>query len=341
MDFVFGRDNLALTVFVPWDCHNHCSFCTSKDSYRVNEPSLQNVKYQMRRFFQFYDFPVKVVVFTGGEPMMNIPALAELIDLVPKDKRIFINTTFIKATKGEFLDLVDKGRISGVNISRHGETYEEDCKMMCGIADDEEILDINCSVRINCVLKGQCIGVLVERWRDKGVTLNLREDYTLVVPRELHDPYRPVPMELFDIGYHFWKHTQCRVCDTTYFEPEDLELPTVMYHKGLQDSSILEGDVLEINDLIIDQTGALRYDWRHTDLETLGALLAEHFLPCPEFAIGHRLNIEKDDLDSQAKKKGLITGCGGYIARSEYQGCGGGKTNILGHGSPRGCGGGC
>lgn len=323
MDFVFGRDNLALTVFVPWDCHNHCGFCTSKDSYRVNEPSLQNVKYQMRRFFQLYKFPVKDVVFTGGEPMMNIPALAELIDLVPKDKRIFINTTFIKATKGEFLDLVDKGRISGVNISRHGETFEDDCKMMCGIADDEEILDINCPVRINCVLKGQCIGVLVERWRDKGVTLNLREDYTLLVPRELHDPYRPVPMELLGIGYHFWKHTQCRVCDTTYFKPEDQELPTAMYHKGMQDSSILEGDVLEINDLIIDQTGALRYDWRQRDLETLEKLLAKHFVPS---ACIRAENFRPSAMSS---------------ARSEYQGCGGGLTNILGHGSPRGCGGGC
>lgn len=341
MDFVFGRDNLALTVFVPWDCHNHCRFCTSKDSYRVNEPSLQNVKYQMRRFFQLYNFPVKDVVFTGGEPMMNIPALAELIDLVPKDKRIFINTTFIKATKDEFLDLVARGRIRGVNISRHGETFEKDQEMMCDIAEDEEIDAIGCPVRINCVLKGQSIRKLVDRWKNKAVTLNLREDYTLMILDELHDPYQRVPLELLGIGYHFWDHTQCRVCDTTYFEPEYPELPAVMYHKGLQDSSILEGDVLEINDLIIDQMGALRYDWRQRDLETLEALLARHFLPWPELAIGHRLNAGKDDAVSQAKEKGMITGCGGYIARSEYQGCGGGLTNILGHGSTRGCGGGC
>lgn len=279
MDFVFGRDNLALTVFVPWDCNNNCEFCTSKESYRINEPSFKNVRYQIDRFFRYYDFPVKDVVFTGGEPMMNISMLAELIGLVPKDKRIFINTTFIRGTKGEFLDLIDQGRISGVNISRHGETFEDDRKMMCDIADDEEILDINCETRINCVRKHQNIKKLIDRWRDKSATINIREDYTIMIPEVLHNPYQYVPLSLLDLGYHFWKHTQCRVCDTTYFKPEYPELPIVMYHKGLKDSSILEGGVLEINDLIIDQTGALRYDWEKRDLEMMEGILTKYHAP--------------------------------------------------------------
>lgn len=28
---VVGRDDLSMTVFVPWDCGKACSFCTSKE----------------------------------------------------------------------------------------------------------------------------------------------------------------------------------------------------------------------------------------------------------------------------------------------------------------------
>ena len=39
-----GRGNLAVTVFVPYDCPNHCPFCTSKDDYKdTTEFSLDNI----------------------------------------------------------------------------------------------------------------------------------------------------------------------------------------------------------------------------------------------------------------------------------------------------------
>ena len=31
--YVSGRENLACTIFVPWDCSNNCPFCTSKEMY--------------------------------------------------------------------------------------------------------------------------------------------------------------------------------------------------------------------------------------------------------------------------------------------------------------------
>ena len=30
MEYVAGRNNLACTIFVPFDCDNNCPFCTSK-----------------------------------------------------------------------------------------------------------------------------------------------------------------------------------------------------------------------------------------------------------------------------------------------------------------------
>ena len=34
MEYVAGRNNLACTIFVPYDCDNNCPFCTSKWMYR-------------------------------------------------------------------------------------------------------------------------------------------------------------------------------------------------------------------------------------------------------------------------------------------------------------------
>ena len=43
MNFTIGRDNLALTVFVPWDCGNNCFFCTSKQKYAAYKADLKNL----------------------------------------------------------------------------------------------------------------------------------------------------------------------------------------------------------------------------------------------------------------------------------------------------------
>ena len=43
MRYIKGRSNLSCTIFVPWDCNNHCKFCTSKQMYRqINKNNLKN-----------------------------------------------------------------------------------------------------------------------------------------------------------------------------------------------------------------------------------------------------------------------------------------------------------
>lgn len=275
MNFIFGRENLALTIFVPFDCYNNCPFCTSKKTYKTNPPSVSLVKSSVQSFFDDYAFPIKDVVFTGGEPMANIHILSELLDLVPSKYNIYINTTFTNKNLDEFIDLVNKiDKIKGVNISRHSETYDSDCAVFHDIADDSMIKRIKKPVKINCVVGKQVIEQVVFRWENKNVELCFREDYTTMQDDEyhLHDPYGIIPIELLRIGYHFHSHSQCNVCDTTRFVKDG---NIVSFHKGKQHSSILHGDNLEINDLIINQEGDFDYDWdsNYTDKLATYALL--------------------------------------------------------------------
>lgn len=329
MSFVFGRENLALTIFVPFDCHNNCAFCTSKQTYKTDPPNVELVKAGVRSFFKDYRFPIKDVVFTGGEPMADIDILFELIDMIPSKYNVYINTTFTNKNLDDFVDLVNHcKKIKGVNISRHSETYEDDCRIFCNIAPDESIKRITKPVRINCVVGEQDIERVVSRWAYTGVELCFREDYTKFQNDEnhLHDPYGEVPIKLLQMGYQFHSHVQCNVCDTTRFIKEG---NIVSFHKGKHHSSILRQYELEINDLIIKQSGQFAYDWGEcsfiTTLELLKKFenkkLIDRMSPCPSAYT----------YDSPVHSGG----CGGRSESYTYGGCGGGGRSP----SSSGCGG--
>ena len=275
MLFSFGRENLALTVFVPYDCRNKCPFCSSKETYRTHRPSMDNVKYQLKRVLTEFDYPIKDVVFTGGEPMADVKGLKELIDLVPSQYNIYINTTFTNRNIDEFVGFVNEcSKIKGINISRHSETYEQECALLCDIATDDKIAMIQKPVRINCVVKNQDISKVIERWNGTGVHLYFRKDFNIEQDfTELHNPYDELTMKLIADGFAFKSHTKCNVCDTTIFEKDG---QIVAYHKGQKKSSIQVGEYLEINDLIIDQTGAFTFDWGKNDLRIISELEKKH-----------------------------------------------------------------
>lgn len=275
MIFSFGRDNLALTIFVPYDCRNKCPFCSSKETYRTHRPSMDNVKYQLKRVLTEFDYPIKDVVFTGGEPMADIDGLKELIDLVPSQYNIYINTTFTNRNLENFVEFVNKcSKIKGINISRHSETYEKDCELLYDIATDDRISEIQKPVRINCVVKNQDISKVIERWNGTGVHLYFRKDFNIEQDFvELHNPYDELTMKLIADGFAFNSHIQCNVCDTTFFEKGG---QIVAYHKGQKNSSIQIGEYLEINDLIIDQTGVFTFDWGENNLRIISELEQKH-----------------------------------------------------------------
>lgn len=80
----FGRTEVPVTVFVPWDCNNNCKFCTTKHEYKTLytsdklQQNLENVKNSIKQMTS-NDF-VTDVVFTGGEPFERLDLLKQLID---------------------------------------------------------------------------------------------------------------------------------------------------------------------------------------------------------------------------------------------------------------------
>ncbi len=305
MRFIFDRNNLALTVFVPWDCENACKFCTSKRSYLMSPANVDRVIYQLRNIFRRYQFPIKDVVISGGEPMMDIRELRNLCMEIPDDKHIYINTTLVNRNLEEFLDFLNNSKkINGVNISRHGNTIEDDRKMLCDIADDSVIQQIKVPVRINCLNGIGDLDRVLNRWSGTGVHLCIREDYRNVKmcdTRNLHDPFAEIPMRLITLGYLFLSHTGCHVCDTLTFEKGN---DIVSYHRGLQWTSLESYDGLEINDLVIDQSGLFSYDWGFPKADVLYQLEEAFRKPVDMFR-----NLENIGIRSKIEYCGSKSGC--------------------------------
>lgn len=285
MIFKIGRSNFALTVMVPYDCGNNCAFCTAKEMYHRLGTNIEDVKFQMGRTLQGVDYPISDVVFTGGEPTADLDVLRELIDLVPADKNVYINTTLPARNFDEFHDLVnDEPKIKGINVSRHTPTIEEDRKWLDDAVGDTALRLIDKPIRINCVLTDEYEldwKKIVDRWVsvrkdvNPNISLCFRENFAAltldakVLQREnLHNPYTPFLVELAK-EYLFVDHTQCNVCDTTRFMAPGGMI--IAYHRGLEKSSILspDGKTLEINDLVIFPNGEVGYDWKEISLKTM------------------------------------------------------------------------
>ena len=321
--FVSGRKNLALTVMVPFDCPNNCPFCESKKEYAKNRPSLDGVINTMKHFFEKNNtLDVPEVVITGGEPMANILALRKIINVIPSDKDIYINTTLIKKNFDAFVDLVNNHpQIKGINVSRHCTTYAEDCKTLHGIVADEEISRIKKSVRINCVIKDRKHSFFrgaIARWENTGVELSFREDFNEMTEEELHNPYSHSLPYVATVK-EYLGHTFCKVCDTTSFR--SYRGMVIRYHKGLKNTFIsLGGDKYEINDIIIRQDGSIFCDWDFTNA---------HILP-PQLLYNGTKDIMKRsrermmEIATSKTPKQHVGGCGGYYVDLYSGGCGGG-----------------
>lgn len=324
--FVSGRNNLAVTIMVPFDCPNNCPFCESKKEYAKNRPSLDGVVNAVKRIFHDNNtLDIPEVVITGGEPMANILALRKIINVIPSDKDIYINTTCVRHNFNEFVALVNSDpQIKGVNISRHSTTYEEDCKTLHGIAPDEWLSKFEKSVRINCVIKDRKHSFfrgVISRWEGKGVELSFREDFNTMTAEELHNPYSH-SLPYIATAREYLGHTQCKVCDTTTFR--SVRGMVVRYHKGIKNTLVsLGGDKYEINDIVVRQDGQVFCDWDFSNNTLLPTMLLHERTIEETRAIHHKIIEETRS----------IGGCGGW------SGCFGG-TYSCGGGAIGGCGGG-
>ena len=125
------RDGGAtVTVFVPYDCNNHCPFCINKEEYAdTSNFSLERILYSIHEIGEFT--PRCDFVFSGGEPLANLAGLQQMLDAVPSTHHVFINTTlpvFQDYSEDEVTDFLNSNRdkITCVNVSRHLHKYVEE-----------------------------------------------------------------------------------------------------------------------------------------------------------------------------------------------------------------------
>ncbi len=325
--FVSGRNNLAVTIMVPFDCPNNCPFCESKKEYAKNRPSLDGVVNAVKHIFRdnnMLDIPE--VVITGGEPMANILALRKIINVIPSDKDIYINTTCVRHNFDEFVALVNSDpQIKGVNISRHTTTYEEDCKTLHGIAPDEWLSKFEKSVRINCVIKDRKHSFfrgVISRWERKGVELSFREDFNTMTAEELHNPYSHSLPYVATVK-EYLGHTQCNVCDTTTFR--SVRGMVIRYHKGIKNTLVYLGkDKYEINDIIVRQDGQVFADWDFTNQTLLPTqLLRDNTKEIMQRSRERMVEIASTPYTTCG---GGYSGCGGAYSSFRGYSCGGGSS---------------
>lgn len=139
----------TVTIFVPYDCRNHCPFCVNKQEYAHAEGfSVEAILKSIAVMDEIT--PRCDFVFTGGEPFANLKALQRMLDAIPTTHKVYINTTFPVqpgCSAEEMIAFTERNRdkITCINISRHLTKYVEE-------SPDEVVARIATPKRVNCVL---------------------------------------------------------------------------------------------------------------------------------------------------------------------------------------------
>ena len=260
----------TVTVFVPYDCGNHCPFCINKGEYAdvswFDRDAIIESIHTMDQITPYCDF-----VFTGGEPFANRESLQMMLDEIPTTHRVFINTTlpvFEGQTEQDIIDFTEKNKdkITCINISRHLVKYVEE-------SPDELIASLKTKTRVNCVLykeyPAEKLPLYLDRWTKYNIPVQFRFDYTATTPENLYETENdPILADLNKIA-KYKGLDGCRMRCGFHFDYQGLELT---YHKTLPYSTIVETDENGVTydilyDIIIKQNGEIRSDWDETKLD--------------------------------------------------------------------------
>ena len=260
----------TVTVFVPYDCRNHCPFCVNKPEYAdctgfSVDKIIDSIKV-MDGITPRCDF-----VFTGGEPFADLNGLQRMMDAIPGTHRIFINTTFpVQPGCGpeEMLTFTErnKDKIICINISRHIVKYVEE-------SPDEVIARIATGKRVNCVLyqdyPSDKLTDYAERFRAYHIPIQFRYDYTDTTPENLYEEERDPILQDLKSKFAYMGLDGCRMRNGFHFRYKDLHLT---YHKTLPYSTITETDDRGVTydilyDILIKQNGDLHSDWTGVPLD--------------------------------------------------------------------------
>ena len=176
----------TVTIFVPYDCKNHCPFCINKEEYGdMTGFSLEKIVQSIRRMDAIT--PKCDFVFTGGEPFADIEKLQIMLDEIPTTHRVFINTTLPVSkcqTEEDILAFAErnKHKITCINVSRHMQHYVVE-------SNDSLLTRLPVPFRINCVLykdyPKENLIPFIERFRKlPGANIQFRFDYTATTPEK-------------------------------------------------------------------------------------------------------------------------------------------------------------
>lgn len=322
MKYKIGRNNLAATIYVPYDCDNNCPFCTSKIEYRQHFPNVGRIVQALK---SLVDNPlIQDIVFTGGEPLANMTILKMLVDITRnKGKNVFINTTFPKDSHDSLFYLLEEGNVSGINISRHESSYEQDSKLFYNIAPDWLISKISVPVKINAVVTNvdsfiTKLPTIINRWNKPNIRLCIRHDFRTTIFTNLHTLTDDPILNYLIQNYSFESHTFCDVCDTVNFEEG------ISYHRGMEHSSIKMGDTVIVNDIIVFPDGFIAYDWDRKPISDLEGFMDLGDFMTKTFKEKHEKAIQSNNQNTEKITNGYVgeyLGCGQY-RRCEYLGCG-------------------
>mgnify|MGYP000016077713 FL=1 len=254
----------TVTIFVPYDCKNHCPFCINKGEYAdMTGFSLEKIVESIRRMDAIT--PKCDFVFTGGEPFADIEKLQTMLDQIPTTPPGVINTTLPVSqdqTEDDILAFAErnKHKITCINVSRHMQHYVVE-------SNDSLLARLPVPFRINCVLykdypKENLIPFIERFHKLPGASIQFRFDYTATTPENLYEPDK-ILHDLKEVA-EYTGLDGCRMRCGFHFDYQGMELT---YHKTLPYSTIEETDPKDgvtydiLYDILIKQTGEIHSDW--------------------------------------------------------------------------------
>ena len=139
----------TVTVFVPYDCNNHCPFCINKKEYAdCSGFSLDAILRSIHTMDEIT--PAATSSLPAVNPWQIWDPSRRCWTPFPTPTEFFINTTFPVQQKYSADEMIaftkrNRDKITCINISRHLVKYVEE-------SPDEVVGRIACPTRINCVL---------------------------------------------------------------------------------------------------------------------------------------------------------------------------------------------
>lgn len=262
----------TITVFVPYNCKNHCPFCINKEEYNNMEGfSVEKICHSievMDKITPYCDF-----VFTGGEPFANLGSLQKMLDKIPRTHKVYINTTLpVSETQSEddivYFTRKNRSKITCINVSRHMQHYVQE-------SNDRLLGRLAVPFRINCVLyknypAHQLIPYLDRFHKIAGANIQFRFDYTETTPDNLYEEKNDKILRDLKRIAPYTGLDGCRMRCGFHFDYKGMEM---VYHKTLPYSTIVERDPISgmtydiLYDILIKQNGDIHSDWDGTLLD--------------------------------------------------------------------------